>query len=239
MQTQNDIYTQSVRYLKQTGEIYGDELYLKEPKPVYQTSIPKTHTISFDDLKKSIQECEKCSLSQSRRHTVFGSGNKKARLMLIGEAPGNEEDLKGLPFVGEAGHLLDKILAAIDFKREEVFIANILKCRPPRNRDPEPDEVRSCYPYLKLQIEHIAPKMILTLGRVAAQTLLGTSKTIQSMRGQVHHYTTIPVMVTYHPAALLRNQEWKKPVWQDMQSLRKYYDEHIGDKPAWQPPKRP
>lgn len=238
MQAQNDIYAQSVRFLRQREEIYGEELYLREPEPVYHTIHTNSVSVSWDDLKNDVSGCQKCSLSKSRRHTVFGSGDKNANLMLIGEAPGNEEDLKGIPFVGEAGRLLDKILASIDFKREEVFIANILKCRPPANRNPEPDEIHACHPYLKLQIAHIAPKLILTLGRVAAQTLLSTSKSMEALRGDVHYYQSIPVMATYHPAALLCNPQWKRPVWEDMQTLRHYYDQHIGDKSRWQPPKR-
>ena len=145
--------------------------------------------------------------------------------MLIGEAPGAEEDAQGLPFVGAAGKLLDKILAAINFKREDVFIANILKCRPPNNRDPQPAEVEQCQPYLNQQIELIKPKIILLLGRIAAQTLFQTKDSLTSMREKDLQYLGIDVVVTYHPAALLRNPNWKRPAWDDIKKLRQRYDE--------------
>jgi uracil-DNA glycosylase family 4 len=168
---------------------------------------------------------------------VFGTGNPNAELMLIGEAPGREEDLQGEPFVGKAGQLLDKILAAIAFKRSEIYIGNILKCRPPQNRDPLPEEMALCIPYLFQQIHLIQPKIILALGRIAAHQLLRTTASLGSLRGTIHDFQGISLIVTFHPAALLRNPHWKKPVWEDVQMLRKHYDEQVGDKSPWKPPK--
>lgn len=151
---------------------------------------------------------------------VFGSGDPAADLMLIGEGPGAQEDRQGLPFVGPAGALLTKILDAIGYQRDQVYIANIVKCRPPGNRDPLPDEVAACRPYLEGQIAAVAPKVIVALGRVAAQTLLGTDMPLGRMRGSWHRVQGIETRVTYHPAGLLRNQSWKRPTWEDMQAVR-------------------
>lgn len=164
--------------------------------------------------------CTRCRLAQGRNKVVFGSGNPDAELLFIGEAPGAEEDRQGLPFVGAAGELLTRILAAIETRREDVYIANILKCRPPGNRDPQPDEVSACRGYLERQIELIQPKIIVALGRIAAQTLLGNDTPIGRMRGQWYKIMGVPTMVTYHPAALLRNQALKRPTWEDMQQVR-------------------
>ena len=174
---------------------------------------------------QEIKECQNCPLGSTRKNLVFGAGAVDADLMLIGEAPGAEEDNQGIPFIGAAGQLLTKILVAIGLPREEVFIANILKCRPPNNRDPLPDEVAKCIPHLNKQIEIIKPKVILLLGRVAAQTLLDTRDSLKQMRGRVHKYKNIDVMVTYHPAALLRNQNWKRPTWEDFQEVKVLYNE--------------
>jgi DNA polymerase len=145
--------------------------------------------------------------------------------VLIGEAPGADEDAQGEPFVGRAGQLLNKILEAIQFKREDVYICNILKCRPPNNRDPQPEEIHACEPHLWKQIELIQPKLILCLGRISAQVLLKTNASLTELRAKVHNYRGIPMMVTYHPAALLRNPHWKRPTWEDVQKFRKLYDE--------------
>ena len=161
---------------------------------------------------------------------MFGVGNPNAEVVLIGEAPGADEDAQGEPFVGRAGQLLNKILEAIHFKREEVYICNILKCRPPNNRDPLPEEVEQCEPYLWKQLELIKPKIILCLGRISAQVLLKTTDTLTKLRESVHDYRGIPLIVTYHPAALLRNPNWKRPAWEDVQKLRKMYDEMKGVK---------
>ncbi|MEX1138127.1 MAG: uracil-DNA glycosylase [Bacteroidota bacterium] len=180
---------------------------------------------NLDHFNKAICTCQKCPLGSTRTKFVFGVGNSNADLVLVGEAPGADEDAQGEPFVGRAGQLLNKILEAINFKREEVFICNILKCRPPNNRDPMPEEVASCEPYLWKQLELIRPKLILCLGRIAAQVLLKTNDSLSSMRGKVHDYRGIPLMVTYHPAALLRNPNWKRPAWEDVQQMRKLYNE--------------
>ena len=172
--------------------------------------------------------CTKCSLGHLRRHFVFGAGNKSADVMFIGEAPGAEEDAKGLPFVGSAGQLLTKILDAIDFTRDEVYIANILKCRPPDNRDPLPDEIDACEPILREQIRLIQPRLICALGRVAAQALLKTTATLGRLRGRFHDYNGIKLLVTYHPSALLRNTSFKRPTWEDVKLLRQEYDRISG-----------
>ena len=187
-------------------------------------------TGSLPELNTSICECQKCSLGSTRIKFVFGVGNPNAEVVLIGEAPGADEDAQGEPFVGRAGQLLNKILEAIHFKREEVYICNILKCRPPNNRDPLPEEVEQCEPYLWKQLELIKPKIILCLGRISAQVLLKTTDTLTKLRENVHDYRGIPLIVTYHPAALLRNPNWKRPAWEDVQKLRKMYDEMKGVK---------
>jgi len=164
-------------------------------------------------------------LGKTRTKFVFGVGNPNADIMVIGEAPGADEDAKGEPFVGRAGQLLTKILQATNFEREEVFIANILKCRPPDNRTPIPSEVEQCEPYLLKQIELIKPKFILAVGLTAANTLLKQKFKMADIRGKVFDYHGVNMLVTYHPAALLRNPEWKKYTWEDVQLLRRLYDE--------------
>jgi uracil-DNA glycosylase len=163
--------------------------------------------------------CTRCALHQSRTQTVFGVGNPRAKLMFIGEAPGADEDAKGEPFVGRAGQLLNKIIAAMGMKREDVYIGNILKCRPPQNRDPLPSEVECCEEYLRAQIALIKPKYICALGRIAAHWLLKTEAPLGALRTGQHVYEGIPVIVTYHPAALLRNPAFKAPCWEDMKKL--------------------
>jgi len=231
-----DIIEKARQYLKQQEELFGEELFLEHPEAIADTEISEGGE-TLDDFREAIKECQKCSLAETRTHFVFGAGNPKANLMLIGEAPGRDEDLKGEPFVGRAGQLLDKILAAIGFKREEVYIGNILKCRPPGNRDPLPEEIALCLPYLLHQIEIIRPKIILTLGRISTQVLLKTTAPLGRLRGEVHDFNGIAVIATYHPAALLRNPQWKRPTWEDVQKLRRVYDEIVGDKPEWHPPK--
>ncbi|MFC1543840.1 uracil-DNA glycosylase [Gemmatimonadota bacterium] len=179
-------------------------------------------------LNSEICTCLKCELGESRTRFVFGVGNPDATLMLIGEAPGAEEDRQGEPFVGKAGQLLTRILEAIDFQREDVYIANILKCRPPNNRDPQVNEVDACEPYLRRQIDLIQPAVICALGRIAGQTLLKTTESLTRLRGKVHHYQGRPLVVTYHPAALLRNPNWKPPTWEDVKMLRRIHDERVG-----------
>lgn len=164
--------------------------------------------------------CTACRLCKTRQNVVFGSGDPGADLMLIGEGPGAQEDRQGLPFVGPAGHLLTRILQAIDLERDQVYIANVVKCRPPRNRDPEPDEVAACRRFLERQIDLVQPRVITALGRVAAQCLLGTSESLGRLRGRWHTVRGVATWVTYHPAALLRNVGFKRPTWEDMQVVR-------------------
>lgn len=176
--------------------------------------------VELERLAKHASHCEACELSAGRNKVVFGAGAADADLMFIGEGPGAEEDRQGLPFVGRAGELLTKIIEAIDLSREEVYIANVVKCRPPRNRDPRPDEVSACRGYLERQIELIRPRLIVALGRVASQTLLGNDLPLGRMRGEWHSVLGVPTMVTYHPAALLRNETLKRPLWEDMKKVR-------------------
>lgn len=184
-----------------------------------------TSATSLDELFRQIDGCTKCKLGATRTHLVFGTGNPDADLMVVGEAPGADEDAKGEPFVGRAGQLLTKILGAIDLRRDDVYIANIIKSRPPGNRRPEPDEIDACIPYLYKQIELVRPKFILALGLTAAKSLIGATGPMKDLRGTVHPWHGIPVVVTYHPAALLRNPAWKRPTWEDVQMLRKLLDD--------------
>jgi DNA polymerase len=180
---------------------------------------------TLEQLNDMICNCTNCVLHNGRNKFVFGSGNPNADVMVIGEGPGAEEDKQGLPFVGRAGQLLTDILKAIKFSREEVFIGNIVKCRPPDNRTPLPEEMETCIPYLQKQIELIKPKLILCLGLTAAKGLLKKKESLTALRGQVFEYEGIKTMVTFHPAALLRNPNWKKDCWVDVQKFRKLYDE--------------
>jgi DNA polymerase len=179
---------------------------------------------SLDDVRATVAKCTRCALYASALNHVPGEGNHNADFMVVGEAPGQTEDEQGKPFVGRAGQLLTQILEAIQLRREDVFICNVLKHRPPGNRNPEPDEVKACSPYLVRQIELIKPKVILALGTFSAQTLLDTKTAIGKLRGQVHEYHGVPVVVTYHPAALLRNPAWKRPTWEDVQLARRILD---------------
>jgi len=175
--------------------------------------------LTLEEIRKGLGDCKRCKLHLTRRTIVFGEGNQKAKLMLIGEGPGYDEDVQGRPFVGRAGQLLTKILQSIHLQREEVYITNIIKCRPPQNRNPESDEIESCYPFLLQQIHSIQPQMICTLGTFAAQTLLRTDAKITSLRGKWYDLEGIKVLPTYHPAFLLRNPERKKEVWEDMKQI--------------------
>ena len=179
---------------------------------------------SLDVFREEICTCMRCPLGASRNQFVFGSGNSDAGIMFVGEAPGADEDRSGLPFVGAAGQLLTKIIEAMGLPREEVYICNILKCRPPNNRDPQPEEIAQCEPYLKRQIELVEPRVLCTLGRFAAQTLLRNDLTMGRLRQSEHRYEGIPLVATYHPAALLRNPQWKRPTWEDIKKLRRLYD---------------
>jgi DNA polymerase len=186
---------------------------------------PYKHMSSLEEVEAWVEEHEIIPLDAQREHAVFGVGDPDADLIIIGEAPGADEDKHGEPFVGRAGKLLDKILEAINFKREDVYITNILKSRPPRNRDPQADEIEGHIPILYKQIALIEPKIILCVGKVAANTLLDRRSSLGSLRGKEHDFYGIPVMATYHPAALLRNANWKRPTWEDMKLLRTRYDE--------------
>ncbi|MEY2697501.1 MAG: hypothetical protein RL333_1639 [Pseudomonadota bacterium] len=172
-------------------------------------------------LRSEVAACTRCSLHETRTQTVFGVGHPEAEWLFIGEAPGEQEDLRGEPFVGRAGQLLDEMIRALGLEREHVFIANVLKCRPPKNRDPSPEEALSCEPFLVRQVELLRPKIIVAVGRIAAQNLLKTQVPIGKLRGQVHHYADIPVVVTYHPAYLLRSQTEKRRAWEDLKLARK------------------
>lgn len=222
-------------YFGQQAELVGPELFGVRIDAL--SRLAEEQAPRIQSLEQTVLACRKCALSETRKHVVFGVGDPDANLMLIGEAPGEEEDKQGIPFVGKAGQLLDKILAAIGFERSEVYIANILKCRPPGNRDPEPDEIALCKTHLDRQIRAVRPKVILALGRIAGQVLLRSESSLGRMRGQSFTYLDVPVVVTYHPAALLRNPQWKRAAWEDVQKLRHVYDRLAGDKPAWQPPK--
>jgi uracil-DNA glycosylase len=179
---------------------------------------------TLETIRATLHDCQRCKLHISRRHVVVGAGNPRADLVFVGEAPGAQEDRQGHPFVGKAGDLLTRIIAAIELTRAEVYITNIVKCRPPHNRDPEPDEVATCEPFLEQQLTCIQPKVICALGRWAAQTLLKTSTPISKLRGRWHEYQGIPVMPTYHPAYLLRNPQDKRLVWEDVQQVQKVYN---------------
>jgi len=180
---------------------------------------------ALDAIFQDLGDCKRCSLSQTRNHLVFGQGSPSAELMFVGEAPGRDEDLQGVPFVGRAGQLLTKIIAAMGKTREEVYIANILKCRPPQNRNPNPDEIRVCSPFLKRQIAAIQPRVVCALGTFAAQTMLNTDTSIGRLRGRPHPLNETCVLVpTYHPAYLLRSPAKKREVWDDMQMIMKLLD---------------
>ncbi|MCK9275114.1 MAG: uracil-DNA glycosylase [Syntrophales bacterium] len=177
---------------------------------------------SLSDIKNKLGDCSRCGLYQSRRNIVFGEGSPRAELVFVGEAPGEQEDLQGKPFVGRAGGLLTKIIEAMGFSRNEVYICNILKCRPPGNRNPKPDEIKACEPFLISQLEAIQPKIICALGSFAAKTLLKKESPITVLRGKLHPYRGIYLMPTYHPAYLLRNPGAKRQVWDDMKIIMKY-----------------
>jgi uracil-DNA glycosylase family 4 len=249
-----DLLTDIKELMKQERELFGESLLLEYPQKEREEPVAKKKTVareepllfelpgvpvpplttepwgtaaSLAEFESQIRDCVKCPLGQTRTNFVFGVGNPQATLMLIGEAPGAEEDAQGEPFVGRAGQLLNKILEAIHFKREEVYICNILKCRPPGNRKPAGEEIDLCLPYLKKQIALIRPKLILCLGLTAIENLLQTTESLTALRGRVLTHDGIPVMVTYHPAALLRNPNWKRPAWEDLQAARKLHDELV------------
>ena len=237
-----------IESLKDQQEIFGDYLFEEiqtKSNTVYPEGTIDTHSSkkievelnnnlfheefqnanSLEELNSIIHECQNCALGKTRNKFVFGVGNPNSIAMLIGEAPGADEDVQGEPFVGRAGKLLNDILKALNLKREDVYIANILKCRPPNNRDPLPSEEETCKPYLIKQIELIKPKIILCLGRVAANALLGKKLSLTDLRENIYDLEGIKVFATYHPAALLRNPNWKRGCWEDFQKFKKIYDE--------------
>jgi uracil-DNA glycosylase family 4 len=185
-----------------------------------ETSHPQR---TLAEVRRELGECKRCDLHLTRRHIVFGEGSEKAQLVFIGEAPGGDEDRQGRPFVGKAGQLLTRIINSIGLKREEVYITNIIKCRPPHNRNPQRVEIATCAPFLEKQLEIIQPRIICALGTFAAQTLLKTDEKISHLRGRFHVYGGIKVMPTYHPAFLLRNPHKKREAWEDMKKIQGEY----------------
>ena len=225
------------RYLSQRRELgegdmvlsrlSADEaLTLARARPEAQageTSLPLSS--DYEEVRRTALACERCRLAAGRTQVVFSDGNPRGRLVVIGEAPGAHEDRTGLPFVGRAGKLLDLLLASIDLSRKDsVYICNVLKCRPPANRNPLPDEIEACTPYLERQIELVAPEVILAVGGFAAQFITGHQVALGKLRGEIYDYRGVPALVTYHPAALLRNRNWTQPVWDDLQLLRNTMD---------------
>jgi uracil-DNA glycosylase family 4 len=184
---------------------------------------PVVFSDSWQHLQADVASCQKCPLCQTRTQTVFGSGNQKATWLFIGEAPGEQEDLQGLPFVGVAGTLLTEMIRAMGLQREQVYIANIVKCRPPKNRDPHVEEIVACQPFLQRQLALLQPKILVAVGRIAAQQLLNTHEPLAKLRGKVYQFNQIPLLVVYHPAYLLRDLRQKSKAWQDLQVAMKTY----------------
>ena len=201
---------------------------VKETAEENEADIPGDKDRVWHELEQAVSTCTKCGLHQSRTQAVFGVGDRNARLLIIGEAPGKDEDLQGEPFVGRAGQLLNAMLAAIGLQREQIYIANVLKCRPPNNRDPRPEEAQACDPWLQQQIALIQPELILVLGRIAAHHLLNTDRSLASLRGRTHQYARIPLIVSYHPAYLLRQPVEKRKSWQDLKFVKSMLNTHGG-----------
>jgi len=204
------------RYLTQVREMYGNEIYLENSVHNDFRSL----SISLDEFEVDICFCQKCPLGQTRTKFVFGVGDSESDIVFIGEAPGRDEDLRGEPFVGKAGQLLDRILAAIDYTRDQVYICNILKCRPPNNRTPSSEEISTCLPYVEQQLELINPQLIVALGATAAHTLLSMKTPLSTLRSKVWKWNNYDLVVTYHPAALLRNPGLKRSAWEDFQWIQ-------------------
>ena len=197
-----------------------------KPAPVAPPAMPPAAARTFatlDEVRTELGACTRCKLCNGRKNIVFGVGNPRAELVFVGEGPGEEEDKQGIPFVGAAGQLLTKMIEAMKFKRDEVYICNVVKCRPPGNRNPEPDEIAACEPFLKAQLGVIKPKAIVALGKFAAQTLLRDPTPITRMRGQWREYEGVPLMPTFHPAYLLRSPDEKKKAWLDLQEVMKKF----------------
>ncbi len=212
---------QDLQAIKTVLEFYKalgiDRLPLSIPETGHPT--PEEKAKALKALRQEIGDCKRCKLYKGRKNLVFGEGNPDASLMFIGEAPGREEDIQGRPFVGDAGRLLTRLIEKMGFKRQDVYIGNIIKCRPPMNRDPQDDEISTCMPFIKKQIMIISPKVIMSLGRISAQTLIGVKIPITRLRGKFYDYEGIPLMPTFHPAYLLRNPRDKMLVWSDAQQV--------------------
>jgi DNA polymerase len=237
----SDAVELGAQLIAQEIEIYGREtiLELREGRaaaklPTVAPEAIVSEAASLEEFHGKIKNCVNCALGYTRKQFVFGSGNPNAMLMFIGEAPGQDEDEQGLPFVGAAGQLLTKIIGVAGFTRDEVYIANVLKCRPPNNRAPLPVEIESCRPYLVRQIDLIKPRYILCLGRTAAQSLLGLNDSLGNMRRKTYQLQQAQVFVTYHPSALLRNPSWRWDCYGDLKQFRAVYDSEVGDKPPMQ-----
>ncbi|MEM7008621.1 MAG: uracil-DNA glycosylase [Thermodesulfobacteriota bacterium] len=193
-----------------------DIITIEEPAGLFDSEV-----MSLEEIREEIGDCTRCQLHEGRTNLVFGDGNPKAKLMFVGEGPGRDEDMQGKPFVGRSGKLLTKIIEAMGLKREDVYIGNVVKCRPPNNRTPEASEMDTCELFLFKQIRYIQPEVIVCLGATAAKSILKTKASLGSLRGKFHNYGGSKLMVTYHPAALLRNPHFKKPTWEDMQVVMK------------------
>ena len=205
--------------------VMGIQEYVPRAEAVASGEVPMSASCpasgDWAALRQAVATCSRCALHETRTQTVFGVGRADADWLFIGEAPGEQEDLCGEPFVGRAGQLLDEMIRALGLEREQVFIANILKCRPPKNRDPSSQESEACEPFLVEQVRMVAPKIIVAVGRIAAQNLLKTQTPIGKLRGTIHDYEGIPVVVTYHPAYLLRSQTEKRRAWEDLKLARR------------------
>ena len=212
------------KWKKGAPPIPGPGLTIEPPAPSLLAGDPLADLASLEAVAERIRASECSALCANRTNAVPGEGNPHAQLVFVGEGPGATEDATGRPFVGQAGKLLDEIIAAIGFKREDVYITNVVKCRPPQNRTPLPDEIAACMPYLRRQLALLKPKVIVALGATAAAALLDTRKSLGELRNKVHSYGGIPLVVTYHPAALLRNPNWKKPTWDDVRIARQLLD---------------
>ena len=208
-----------VRYLQRLGVTELPLRCVEYEVPTAEDRVPAA-ALSLQQLAETVRDCRKCRLHQGRTHVVFGTGNPNADLVFVGEAPGQDEDRQGEPFVGRAGQLLTRIIEAIDLTRDQVYILNVIKCRPPNNRNPLPDEMASCRSILQAQLACLQPRVICALGTFAAQALLQTEERISRLRGRFHTLGDIPVMPTYHPAYLLRNPQGKRAVWDDMQRIQ-------------------
>ena len=221
MSDQNEVVEGYLEVVATVREYVEEQMQLGFTELFEEEEEPESEFAQFDigQLRDEAMGCERCELHQGRNTVVFGTGDEDADLMFVGEAPGADEDQQGEPFVGRAGQLLTRIIEAMKLRREDVYIANVIKCRPPGNRNPKPIEIESCEPFLLRQIELIKPKVICALGTFAAQTLLATNQSISSLRGSFHDYHGCKLMATYHPAYLLRNPHGKRDVWEDMQKV--------------------